>query len=80
MRLSALAVYPALLITAWTIWSPPRLALWLALAWVLTDPGVTSAVVGPRSPEHLKPMVAAVDLNLTADQRTELATVSNPDA
>ncbi|MEV6603987.1 aldo/keto reductase [Kutzneria sp. NPDC051319] len=52
----------------------------LALAWVLTDPGVTSAVVGPRSPEHLKPLVAAVDLDLTADQRTELATVSNSNA
>ncbi|GAA3439024.1 aldo/keto reductase [Kutzneria kofuensis] len=44
----------------------------LALAWVLTDPGVTAAVVGPRSAEHLKPMVAAVDLALTTEQRAEL--------
>ncbi|MFC0437799.1 aldo/keto reductase [Kutzneria buriramensis] len=47
----------------------------LALAWVLTDPGVTAAVVGPRSAEHLKPMLAAVDLELTTAQRAELTAV-----
>jgi aryl-alcohol dehydrogenase-like predicted oxidoreductase len=52
----------------------------LALAWVLTDPGVTAAVVGPRSEEHLKPMVAAVDLVLTAEQRAELVTAINSGA
>jgi aryl-alcohol dehydrogenase-like predicted oxidoreductase len=52
----------------------------LALAWVLTDPGVTAAVVGPRSEEHLKPMVAAVDLTLTPQQRAELVTAINSGA
>ncbi|MFC0541351.1 aldo/keto reductase [Kutzneria chonburiensis] len=52
----------------------------LALAWVLTDPGVTAAVVGPRSEEHLKPMLAAVDLALTPEQRAELVTAINPGA
>jgi len=44
----------------------------LALAWVLTDPGVTAAVVGPRSAEHLRPLVAAAELALTAEQRAEV--------
>jgi aryl-alcohol dehydrogenase-like predicted oxidoreductase len=44
----------------------------LALAWVLTDPGVTAAVVGPRSAEHLRPLVAAAEVELTAEQRAEL--------
>ena len=52
----------------------------LALAWALTDPGLTSAVVGPRSEEHLKPMLAAVDLVLTPEQRAELVTVTNSTA
>jgi len=50
----------------------------LALAWVLTDPGVTAAVVGPRSEEHLKPMLAAVELDLTPERRAELVTAINP--
>jgi aryl-alcohol dehydrogenase-like predicted oxidoreductase len=51
----------------------------LALAWVLTDPGVTAALVGPRSAEHLRPLVAAVDLELTAGQRAEIeATLGDP--
>jgi len=52
----------------------------LALAWVLTDPGVTAAVVGPRSEEHLKPMLAAVELDLTPERRAELVTAINPGA
>ncbi|HEY0495372.1 MAG TPA: aldo/keto reductase [Kutzneria sp.] len=52
----------------------------MALAWVLTDPGVTAAVVGPRSEGHLKPMVAAVDLTLTPQQRAELVTAINSGA
>jgi aryl-alcohol dehydrogenase-like predicted oxidoreductase len=44
----------------------------LALAWVLTDPGVTAAVVGPRSTEHLRPLVAAAEVELTTEQRAEL--------
>ena len=44
----------------------------MALAWVLTDPGVTAAIVGPRRPDQLVPMVAAVDVAMTADERTAL--------
>jgi aryl-alcohol dehydrogenase-like predicted oxidoreductase len=45
----------------------------LALAWVLTDPRVTAAVIGPRRPEQLSDALAAVDLDLTAAERDELA-------
>jgi aryl-alcohol dehydrogenase-like predicted oxidoreductase len=44
----------------------------LALAWVLSHPLVTAAVVGPRRPEHLEPARAALDLALSADERDEL--------
>jgi aryl-alcohol dehydrogenase-like predicted oxidoreductase len=44
----------------------------MALAWVLTDPGVTAAIVGPRRPEHLASMVAAVDVPMTVDERAAL--------
>jgi aryl-alcohol dehydrogenase-like predicted oxidoreductase len=44
----------------------------LALAWNLTDPGVTALVVGPRSPAQLKTMCDAVDVRLTEAERTEL--------
>jgi aryl-alcohol dehydrogenase-like predicted oxidoreductase len=45
----------------------------LALAWLLGDDRVTSLIVGPRRPEHLEPVRAALDLELTAVERTELA-------
>lgn len=45
----------------------------LALAWVLTDPGVTGAVIGPRRPDQLAQAVAAVDIDLTDADRAELA-------
>lgn len=44
----------------------------MALAWVLTDPGVTAAIVGPRRPDQLGPMVAAVDVPMTPDERAAL--------
>jgi aryl-alcohol dehydrogenase-like predicted oxidoreductase len=43
-----------------------------ALAWLLAQPGVTSPIVGITRPEHLTDAVAAVDLELTADELEEL--------
>jgi aryl-alcohol dehydrogenase-like predicted oxidoreductase len=37
----------------------------LAFAWVLAHPGVSGAVCGPMRPEHLEPVLAARDLELT---------------
>jgi aryl-alcohol dehydrogenase-like predicted oxidoreductase len=42
----------------------------LAFAWVLAHPGVSGAVCGPMRPEHLEPVLAARDLELTqSDQQ-----------
>lgn len=41
----------------------------LALAWLFGDARVTSVVVGPRRPEHLEPALAALELDLTPEER-----------
>lgn len=50
----------------------------LALAWVLTDPDVTGAVIGPRRPEQLGQAVAALDVALTGDERSALVACTRP--
>jgi aryl-alcohol dehydrogenase-like predicted oxidoreductase len=44
----------------------------LAVAWVLSHPLVTAVVVGPRRPEHLRTALAALELELSGDERDEL--------
>jgi aryl-alcohol dehydrogenase-like predicted oxidoreductase len=44
----------------------------LALAWLLADERVTSVIVGPRRPEHLEPVRAALELRLTPAEAAEL--------
>jgi aryl-alcohol dehydrogenase-like predicted oxidoreductase len=44
----------------------------LALAWLLADERVTSVIVGPRRPEHLEPVRAALELELTRAEAAEL--------
>jgi aryl-alcohol dehydrogenase-like predicted oxidoreductase len=46
----------------------------LAFAWLFSNPDVTAVVVGPRRPEHLEPARRALDLDLSQDEREELAT------
>jgi aryl-alcohol dehydrogenase-like predicted oxidoreductase len=45
----------------------------LAFAWLLTDRRIAAVVVGPRRPGHLDPAVAALDVELSAAERDELA-------
>ena len=45
----------------------------LAFAWLLSDPRITAVIVGPRRPEHLEPAVRALELELAAGEREELA-------
>jgi aryl-alcohol dehydrogenase-like predicted oxidoreductase len=45
----------------------------LAFAWLLTDPRIAAVVVGPRRPGHLDPAIAALDVELSAAERDELA-------
>jgi len=46
----------------------------LALAWVLANPLVGAVVVGPRRPEHLDTVRAALELPIERDDLTELFT------
>lgn len=48
----------------------------IALAWVLDQPGITSAVVGGENEAHFRDNIAAVDLDLTAEERARLDEVS----
>jgi aryl-alcohol dehydrogenase-like predicted oxidoreductase len=36
----------------------------LAIAWVINHPGITSAIIGPRTMEHLESQLPAADLKL----------------
>lgn len=44
----------------------------LALAWVISHPAVTSALIGPRRVEQFRPWLEAVDLHLTKAEREAL--------
>lgn len=48
----------------------------IALAWVLERPGITSAVVGGDNEAHFRDNIAAVDVDLTAEERATLDEVS----
>jgi aryl-alcohol dehydrogenase-like predicted oxidoreductase len=45
----------------------------LALAWLLSNPYLSSIVVGPRRPEHLAPVFSALDLQLSPEEAGDLA-------
>ncbi len=47
----------------------------LALAWVLSHPDVAGAVCGPGRPEHLAPVVAALELPLSEGERERLGSL-----
>jgi aryl-alcohol dehydrogenase-like predicted oxidoreductase len=47
----------------------------LALAWLLAHPGVTSIVVGPRTPAHLAPVREALALDLTPAEHEEVGSL-----
>lgn len=44
----------------------------LAFAWVLSNPLVAGAVCGPSRPAHLEPVLAALELPLTNEQRERI--------
>jgi aryl-alcohol dehydrogenase-like predicted oxidoreductase len=48
----------------------------VALAWALLNPGVTAPVVGARTPEQLMGNLAALSVDLTAEQAARLDQVS----
>jgi aryl-alcohol dehydrogenase-like predicted oxidoreductase len=44
----------------------------LAIAWLLGHPQVTAVVIGPRSPEQLRPALDALRLHLSPPEREEI--------
>ena len=47
----------------------------IACAWVLQAPGVTAPIIGATKTQHLKELIAAVDLKLSAE---EVAALEKP--
>ncbi|MDX6508450.1 MAG: hypothetical protein QOG81_202 [Gaiellaceae bacterium] len=45
----------------------------LAIAWALSHPTVTAALIGPRRPDQLQSLLPALDLELDESERAELA-------
>jgi aryl-alcohol dehydrogenase-like predicted oxidoreductase len=50
----------------------------VTLAWLLARPGVTSLVVGARTPEQLSDNLAAASLELTAAEHLRIEEISRP--
>jgi aryl-alcohol dehydrogenase-like predicted oxidoreductase len=48
----------------------------VSLAYLVRKPGITSVIVGARTPEQLRDNLAAADLELTADEIAALDDVS----
>ncbi len=44
----------------------------IALAWMLSKPGITAPIVGATKPEHLKDAVTAVEVSLSSDEISAL--------
>ncbi|HEX7844091.1 MAG TPA: aldo/keto reductase [Kofleriaceae bacterium] len=50
----------------------------LALAWVLAQPRVDAAIVGPRTPAHLESALSALDIALSSDEAAALSALFDP--
>lgn len=50
----------------------------LAMAWVLANPRTTAIITGPRRPEHLDMAEAALDVDLSEDDRAALTATFTP--
>ncbi|GAB3657151.1 aldo-keto reductase family protein [Glycomyces tarimensis] len=50
----------------------------LALAFVISHPGVTSAIIGPRTMEHLDDLLAGVDVRLTDEMLDQIDAIVPP--
>ncbi len=50
----------------------------LALAWAVQQPGITSAIIGPRTMEQLEDNLAALDVTLTKSDLTSIDAIIAP--
>ncbi len=51
----------------------------LALAWVNSKPGVTAPIIGPRTMAHLDDNLAAIDIEISADDHARLDAIAEPE-
>ncbi len=51
----------------------------IALAWVLSKPGVTSPIIGPRTMAHLEDNLGAIDITLTDADHARLDEMAEPE-
>ena len=49
-----------------------------ALAWLINQPGVTSPIVGPRTPEQLAENLGAAEITITDDDRAKVDAIIAP--
>lgn len=50
----------------------------LALAWCKEQPGITAPIIGPRTMDHLLDNLGALEVSITAEDRTRIDEVSSP--
>jgi aryl-alcohol dehydrogenase-like predicted oxidoreductase len=50
----------------------------LAIAWLLNQPVMTAAIIGPRQPSHIDTALAALDVKLSAEEATRIAAYFEP--
>jgi aryl-alcohol dehydrogenase-like predicted oxidoreductase len=48
----------------------------LAIAWAAAHPGITCPIIGARNTDQLKASLAAVDINLSPEQRDQISALS----
>ena len=51
----------------------------IALAWVLSKPGVTSVIIGPRTMDHLIDNIGALDVTLSETDHAQLDIAAEPE-
>ncbi|KAA5545757.1 aldo/keto reductase [Adhaeribacter rhizoryzae] len=51
----------------------------VALAWVRQQPGVTSTIIGAKTPEQLQANIHSASFNLNPEELTRLNTISQPE-
>jgi aryl-alcohol dehydrogenase-like predicted oxidoreductase len=49
----------------------------LAVAWVMSHPAITAAIIGARNLEQLEPSLAAAEMDMTPDLRGEISALSH---
>ena len=49
-----------------------------ALAWCMTQPGVTCPIIGPRTMEHLEDNLGAMEITITDEDRTQIDEIIPP--